>query len=134
VYFLSLSSAERSRVGRTNAYVITCSEADRFHSLVLVDKTAAYIAQQPNPAALEAKIRAREGKTAKLGFLLPEDPYHAYYRHRLILAQKGEAPETPRAGAAQVKKEEVDDGRPKGPEPAPYDFLVEVPKINAVDL
>jgi hypothetical protein len=104
--------------------------------LVLVDKTAAYIANQPNPTALEAKIRAREGKTAKLGFLLPEDPYHAYYRHRLTLVQKGEAtPGTPQAAdAAPAQKEEPDDGRPKGPEPAPYDFLVEVPKINAVDL
>lgn len=101
-----------------------------------VDKTAAHIGKRgADGPALEEKIR-QKGSTGKFSFINATDPYHPYYQHRLKLVRSGADPAISVAvnGAAGVKQEEIDDGRPKVPQPVPYDFLLDVPSMAAVDL
>ena len=47
----------------------------------------------------EDRIRINEAGNAKFNFLKPNDPYHAYYRHKITEIQEGVAQEA--AAAAQ---------------------------------
>lgn len=47
----------------------------------IVDKTATFVAR--NGPEFEEKIRANEISNAKFNFLNPNDPYHAYYQHKV---------------------------------------------------
>ncbi|XP_024031753.1 probable splicing factor 3A subunit 1 [Morus notabilis] len=47
----------------------------------IVDKTATFVAK--NGPEFEKRIIANNTGNAKFNFLIPSDPYHAYYQHRL---------------------------------------------------
>lgn len=118
----------------------------------IVDKTASFIAKNPNPAAFEEKIRAREKTDSRFSFLNENDAYHAYYRHRIQVFKEGGGAATPTtaAGGAAVAGgdatsaasraiagaagEIVDEGRPTVPQPRPFEFInTERPHMAAVD-
>lgn len=120
----------------------------------IVDKTAAFIAKNPNPAAFEEKIRAREKTDSRFGFLNEADAYHTYYQNRLKAFRDGTAGGSTPLGAAGAAAgqstaeavsaatkalagaagEIVDEGRPKVPEPHPFEFIsTGRPHMAAVD-
>lgn len=41
----------------------------------------------------EGRIRLNEAGNTKFNFLNPHDPYHAYYRHKIVEIQEGVAQE-----------------------------------------
>lgn len=47
----------------------------------IVDKTANFVAR--NGVDFENKIREKESGNARFNFLLPTDPYNAYYKHKV---------------------------------------------------
>lgn len=49
----------------------------------------------------EDRIRVNEAGNTKFNFLKPNDPYHAYYRHKITEIQEGVAQEVAAAAAAQ---------------------------------
>jgi len=53
----------------------------------IVDKTAAFVAR--NGFEFEQRIKANEVNNPKFNFLNPGDPYHAYYRHKVIEIREG---------------------------------------------
>ncbi|MBW0465738.1 hypothetical protein O181_005453 [Austropuccinia psidii MF-1] len=108
----------------------------------IVDKTAAFIAKNPNPKLFEEKIRQREKTDTRFSFLSPDDAYNPYYRHRIECIKNGDPNQssTPitrnESGSIAVNASKADD-KDKPPEPTPLQFLIEpsqIPKINSVDL
>ncbi|XP_077977951.1 splicing factor 3A subunit 1-like [Glandiceps talaboti] len=106
----------------------------------IVDKTASFVAR--NGPEFETRIRQNEINNPKFNFLNPNDPYHAYYRHKVKDFQEGKATEplgtsglpklmqmTPKT-APQVQIEPV---VPKEPPPE-YEFIADPPSISAYDL
>ena len=61
----------------------------------VVDKTAAFVARMGDD--VEAKISGAEAGNLKFGFLRSDDPYHAYYKHKVAEGRGGGA-----AAAAEV--------------------------------
>jgi splicing factor 3A subunit 1 len=59
----------------------------------IVDKTASFVAR--NGPEFEEKIRQNEINNTKFNFLTPNDPYHAYYQHKVKEIQEGKTPEPP---------------------------------------
>ncbi|EGF97029.1 uncharacterized protein MELLADRAFT_46247, partial [Melampsora larici-populina 98AG31] len=107
----------------------------------IVDKTAAFIAKNPNPQLFEDKIRQREKTDSRFSFLSPDDAYNAYYRHQIQSIKNGDVPNVPapnnatNSSSAAPVTTDADPDKP--PEPAPLPFLIEpdqMPKINSVDL
>lgn len=134
------------------------SSKDAFEGIILpppdiksiVDKTAAFIAKNPNPAAFEEKIRAREKTDSRFGFLNETDAYHAYYQNRLKAFRDGTGGSTPVGAGGQATTadavtaatkalagaagEMVDEGKPTVPEPRPFEFIsTGKPHMAAVD-
>eukprot|EP00958_Prasinococcus_capsulatus_P024131 scaffold3734_cov425-Prasinococcus_capsulatus_cf.AAC.9 len=66
----------------------------------IVEKTAAFVAKSENGAEFERRILANEKSNAKFNFLNANDPYHAFYRHRIKEIQEG---------SGQVAEEPVED-------------------------
>lgn len=151
------SVASPSPAPAANGGSATINAKDAFEGIILpppdiksiVDKTAAFIAKNPNPAAFEEKIRAREKTDSRFGFLNETDAYHAYYQNRVKAFREGTGGSTPvGAGGATTADavsaatkalagaagEMVDEGRPTVPEPRPFDFIsTEKPHMAAVD-
>lgn len=50
-------------------------------SPAVIDKTADFVAR--NGPAFEHKILSNEKQSATFSFLLPTDPFHAYYKRRI---------------------------------------------------
>ena len=50
----------------------------------------------------EDRIRINEAGNTKFNFLKPNDPYHAYYRHKITEIQEGVAQEAAAMQQAQV--------------------------------
>ncbi|XP_028680173.1 splicing factor 3A subunit 1 [Erpetoichthys calabaricus] len=115
----------------------------------IVDKTASFVAR--NGPEFEARIRQNEINNPKFNFLNPNDPYHAYYRHKVNEFKEGKAQEPsavvpkvmqqqvmqqipqqqlPQKVQAQVIHETV---VPKEP-PPDYEFIADPPSISAFDL
>ncbi|XP_006640352.1 splicing factor 3A subunit 1 [Lepisosteus oculatus] len=115
----------------------------------IVDKTASFVAR--NGPEFEARIRQNEINNPKFNFLNPNDPYHAYYRHKVNEFKEGKAQEPsaavpkvmqqqalqqapqqqlPQKVQAQVIQETV---VPKEPPPE-YEFIADPPSISAFDL
>lgn len=138
----------------TSTATATATTKDAFEGIILpppdiksiVDKTAAFIAKNPNPQAFEEKIRAREKTDSRFGFLNSDDAYHAYYQNRLKAFRDGTAgSSTPNSAAAAAGAaagqptadavtaatralagaagEIVDEGKPTIPEPKPFEFI-----------
>ncbi|KAF4792756.1 Splicing factor 3A subunit 1 [Turdus rufiventris] len=112
----------------------------------IVDKTASFVAR--NGPEFEARIRQNEINNPKFNFLNPNDPYHAYYRHKVSEFKEGKAQEPsaaipkvmqqqqsaqqqlPQKVQAQVIQETV---VPKEPPPE-FEFIADPPSISAFDL
>ncbi|OCT98119.1 hypothetical protein XELAEV_18010347mg [Xenopus laevis] len=111
----------------------------------IVDKTASFVAR--NGPEFEARIRQNEINNPKFNFLNPNDPYHAYYRHKVNEFKEGKAQEPsaaipkvmqqqqsvqqlPQKVQAQVVQETI---VPKEP-PTEYEFVADPPSISAFDL
>ncbi|XP_044131202.1 splicing factor 3A subunit 1 isoform X2 [Bufo gargarizans] len=111
----------------------------------IVDKTASFVAR--NGPEFEARIRQNEINNPKFNFLNPNDPYHAYYRHKVNEFKEGKAQEPsaaipkvmqqqqsvqqlPQKVQAQVVQETI---IPKEPPPE-YEFVADPPSISAFDL
>ncbi|XP_043924458.1 splicing factor 3A subunit 1 [Protopterus annectens] len=111
----------------------------------IVDKTASFVAR--NGPEFEARIRQNEINNPKFNFLNPNDPYHAYYRHKVnefkegkgqepsaaipkVMQQQSTAQQLPQKVQAQVIQETI---IPKEPPPE-YEFIADPPSISAFDL
>ncbi|KAF3820818.1 hypothetical protein GH733_005363 [Mirounga leonina] len=113
----------------------------------IVDKTASFVAR--NGPEFEARIRQNEINNPKFNFLNPNDPYHAYYRHKVSEFKEGKAQEPsaaipkvmqqqqqatqqqlPQKVQAQVIQETI---VPKEPPPE-FEFIADPPSISAFDL
>ncbi|XP_024294713.1 splicing factor 3A subunit 1 isoform X1 [Oncorhynchus tshawytscha] len=113
----------------------------------IVDKTASFVAR--NGPEFEARIRQNEINNPKFNFLNPNDPYHAYYRHKVNEFKEGKGQEPsaavpkvmqqqallnsqqlPQKVQAQVIHETV---VPKEPPPE-FEFIADPPSISAFDL
>ncbi|XP_018411015.1 PREDICTED: splicing factor 3A subunit 1 isoform X2 [Nanorana parkeri] len=111
----------------------------------IVDKTASFVAR--NGPEFEARIRQNEINNPKFNFLNPNDPYHAYYRHKVNEFKEGKAQEPsaaipkvmqqqqsvqqlPQKVQAQVVQESI---VPKEPPPE-FEFVADPPSISAFDL
>lgn len=69
----------------------------------IVDKTATFVAR--NGPEFEEKIRANEITNPKFNFLNPNDPYHAYYEHKVREIAEGKtSTPTTQQGAPTVEK------------------------------
>lgn len=64
---------------------------------VIIEKTATFVAK--NGPEFEKRVLAMNAGNAKFNFLLPSDPYHAYYQHRVsefrTQLQSSQAPSDP---------------------------------------
>ncbi|NXK12064.1 SF3A1 factor, partial [Herpetotheres cachinnans] len=125
----------------------------------IVDKTASFVAR--NGPEFEARIRQNEINNPKFNFLNPNDPYHAYYRHKVSEFKEGKAQEPSAAipkvmqqqqsaqqqlpqkarqslshlcSALQVQAQVIQETVvPKEPPPE-FEFIADPPSISAFDL
>ena len=85
---------------------------------------------------MEEKIRIKGA--ARFSFINATDPFHPYYQHRLALVKSGTVPEAAATGPGVANKTAASDvpadGRPTVPHPPPFEFALDPPNINAVDL
>ncbi|XP_075895194.1 splicing factor 3A subunit 1 isoform X1 [Nelusetta ayraudi] len=112
----------------------------------IVDKTASFVAR--NGPEFEARIRQNEINNPKFNFLNPNDPYHAYYRHKVTEFKEGKAQE-PSAAVPKVMQQTMQQTQqlpqkvqsqviqetivPKEPPPE-FEFIADPPSISAFDL
>ncbi|XP_002739067.1 splicing factor 3A subunit 1-like [Saccoglossus kowalevskii] len=105
----------------------------------IVDKTASFVAR--NGPEFETRIRQNEINNSKFNFLNPNDPYHAYYRHKVKEFQDGTAteptastlPKLMQLTAKLPSQVQVEPAVPKEPPPE-YEFVADPPSISAYDL
>lgn len=105
----------------------------------IVDKTAAFIAKNAQPAVFEDKMRAREKTDSRFAFMNKADAYHAYYQHALAEERRkvksGEVVEAKKVEVASAVQEQQDEQERRPTEPPALEFLIDTPPtINAVDL
>ena len=62
----------------------------------------------------EGRIRLNEAGNTKFNFLNPHDPYHAYYRHKIVEIQEGVAQEAAAAASQQQAGLKVREGEGGG--------------------
>lgn len=111
----------------------------------IVDKTAAFTAKNANPASFEEKIKARQADDNRFSFINEDDAYNAYYQFRVRFYKEGGTDAAPSgkdgtasagaaAGSRGAAAEVVDEGRPKVPQPRPFEFITsEKPPMAPVD-
>jgi len=109
----------------------------------IVDKTASFVAR--NGPEFETRIRQNEINNPKFNFLTLNDPYHAYYRHKVKEFQEGRGHEPsavlksgfgflPQKPAfAEQLKSAVEVQAPVEPPPE-FEFIADPPSISAFDL
>jgi splicing factor 3A subunit 1 len=90
-----------------------------------------------DPLQFEVKLRESRRTDPAFSFLNPADPYHAYYRHRMEQAMRGEVLDGVPADV-DIKIGETGEGivseENYGKPPPPTEFILEMPNISAVDL
>lgn len=74
---------------------------------VIVDKTADFIGKMGD--AYEGKIMASNAGNLKFGFLKEDDPYHAYYRHKVAEFRSGGAPKAAEPALAPATIAQADE-------------------------
>lgn len=113
----------------------------------IVDKTAAFTAKNANPSSFEDKIRARQAADNRFNFINADDAYNAYYLNRVKFYKDGgvdaapgkdgtpaDAANTASRAIAGAAAEMVDEGRPKVPQPRPFQFIdTDKPPMAPVD-
>ncbi|XP_030592957.1 splicing factor 3A subunit 1 [Archocentrus centrarchus] len=113
----------------------------------IVDKTASFVAR--NGPEFEARIRQNEINNPKFNFLNPNDPYHAYYRHKVNEFKEGKAQEPSAAVPKVMQQQAMQQSQqlpqkvqsqviqetvvPKEPPPE-FEFIADPPSISAFDL
>lgn len=122
----------------------------------IVDKTATFVAR--NGPEFEEKIRGNEINNTKFNFLNANDPYHAYYQHKVkeIAEGKDPAESAPQSSMPQISlnnaiqtnmenmslsnKAKESQSKiiekiiiPKEP-PADFEFIVDAPSIQPLDI
>uniref|UniRef100_A0A061QIM6 Splicing factor 3A subunit 1 n=1 Tax=Tetraselmis sp. GSL018 TaxID=582737 RepID=A0A061QIM6_9CHLO len=108
----------------------------------IVDKTASFVAR--NGTEFEKRILSNEKQNQKFSFLLPTDPYHAYYQMKVKeIKEGGEKPageqaaapdQEPAQAAKEPEKPVVPPTKPLEP-PAPELYMVHVPEgLTMLDL
>ncbi|KAF8270335.1 Pre-mRNA splicing factor PRP21 like protein-domain-containing protein [Lactarius quietus] len=101
-----------------------------------INRTIVHMNRSSDPLQFEVKLRESRRTDPAFSFLNPADPYHAYYRHRLEQAMRGEvldgipADVDGKVGEAGEGPISEDYGKP----PPPSEFILEMPNISAVDL
>ncbi|CAD7697669.1 unnamed protein product [Ostreobium quekettii] len=110
----------------------------------IVDKTAEFVAR--NGLDFEKRILANEKNNLKFNFLVPGDPYNAYYKTKIADFSDGEVLEKPAASEsalAEPQQKQVEEvAKVAAPaaaktleEPEPEDYTVHVPEgLTAQDL
>ena len=89
-----------------------------------------------DPLQFEVKLRESRRTDPAFSFLNPADPYHAYYRHRMEQAMRGEildglpADVDGKIGETEEGTVSEDYGKP----PPASEFILKMPNISAVDL
>ncbi|KAJ6845163.1 putative splicing factor 3A subunit 1 [Iris pallida] len=90
---------------------------------MIIEKTATFVAK--NGPEFERRIVANETGNAKFNFLLPSDPYHAYYQHRVsefrtqLQSSKPDPSSDPSAAASEPAAPPSDDPSSADPKPDP---------------
>lgn len=108
--------------------------------LAIIDRTATFVARSANPAQFEDKVRENQRNDPKFAFLNPADPYHAYYRHKMIKVEQGEDEGSSATPAPEQKVGEVDEkevekvGKIPPLEPPPAEFILDTPPISAAEM
>jgi splicing factor 3A subunit 1 len=108
----------------------------------IVDKTASFVAR--NGPEFETRIRQNELNNPKFNFLAPNDPYHAYYKHKVKEFQEGRGlePSALKSGlgymlqkplTSEQIKAAVEVQVPREPPPE-FEFIADPPSISAFDL
>ncbi|KAM9743970.1 splicing factor 3A subunit 1 isoform 2-T4 [Menidia menidia] len=113
----------------------------------IVDKTASFVAR--NGPEFEARIRQNEINNPKFNFLNPNDPYHAYYRHKVNEFKEGKGQEPSAAVPKVMQQQAMQQSQqlpqkvqsqviqetviPKEPPPE-FEFIADPPSISAFDL
>ncbi|KAG7273787.1 hypothetical protein CRUP_012805 [Coryphaenoides rupestris] len=109
----------------------------------IVDKTASFVAR--NGPEFEARIRQNEINNPKFNFLNPNDPYHAYYRHKVTEFKEGKGLEPSAAVPKVMQQQALQQSQqlpqkviheaviPKEP-PLEFEFIADPPSISAFDL
>ncbi|WWC89581.1 uncharacterized protein L201_004506 [Kwoniella dendrophila CBS 6074] len=104
----------------------------------IVDKTANHISKSPTPLLLEEKIREHQKNDPKFAFLNDADPYHQYYRYMLVKvkedADDAAAGLTTSAPITEDSKKDKKEDIINAYEPKPWEFLVDLPGVTAMDL
>ncbi|KAJ3257421.1 splicing factor 3a, subunit 1 [Chytriomyces hyalinus] len=116
----------------------------------IADKTAQFIAKSANGLQFEGRLRESNRADPKFAFLNPADPYHRYYKNRVVefssvqqpaqsqgtTAQNSSAskPTAPSSAAAATAAAAPVDETPKLVAPPPYDFCHDTPSISPQDL
>ncbi|XP_062503859.1 splicing factor 3A subunit 1-like [Corticium candelabrum] len=102
----------------------------------IVDKTANFVAR--NGVEFEIRIKQNEQGNPKFNFLNAEDPYHAYYQHKMKEFKEGKGQETTpgvQKVAKPVQQQKVIEEIPVPTEPPlEWEFSAEPPSISAFDL
>jgi len=110
----------------------------------IVDKTAGFVAR--NGVEFEQRIKQNEINNPKFNFLNQGDPYHAYYKHKVVVIREGK----PELEKPQLKAVATDLTTTKQTEllksvtkvdkvvlkeaPPEYEFIADPPSISAFDL
>ena len=116
----------------------------------IVDKTATFVAR--NGPEFEDKIRQNEITNSKFNFLNANDPYHAYYQHKVKEIAEGKAPEPVNTQAptsanniqSHLQKLSINQADnkskfieqiiiPKEP-PPDFEFVVDAPSLSPLDI
>ncbi|KAJ3065066.1 hypothetical protein HK102_008036, partial [Quaeritorhiza haematococci] len=100
----------------------------------IVEKTASFVAR--NGPQFEERIRENEKHNPKFCFLNPNDPYRAYYEHKIKEIKEGKTTTKAEAKAVEEPKEEPEKMKEKPPpsQPPPFEFIADMPSISAQDL
>ncbi|XP_065840413.1 splicing factor 3A subunit 1-like isoform X2 [Oscarella lobularis] len=103
----------------------------------IVDKTANFVAR--NGIEFEIRIRQNEQDNPKFNFLNFDDPYHAYYQHKVREFREGKneeegpKPVVQKASKSAQQKVVEEFPVPKNPPPE-WEFMVDPPSISAFEL
>lgn len=102
----------------------------------IIAKTAVHVARSTTREQFEERLRESRREDPKFSFLIPTDPYHAYYKDRVQRVLAGEveeeAPGATNETAMQVDKPAapVDEGE----EPPRMNYALVLPPISAMDI
>lgn len=108
---------------------------------MIIEKTAAFVAK--NGPEFERRIIGSNAGNAKFNFLIPSDPFHAYYQHRVsehrIQGQSSQQspsdpslpadPGSAASPAVALAADDVDPAKPKPPESSASQFLIPPRKV-----